>query len=58
MDVEYDGYNSMVYFLCYLNWENLYGVVELLWWCCWWLYIYMCIYVVGDFSYMLLAMIW
>jgi len=34
MGVEYDVYHSMVYFLIYLNCENLYEVVDL-WWCCW-----------------------
>jgi len=29
MGVEFDVYHSMVYFLIYLNCENLYGVVEL-----------------------------
>jgi len=58
MDVEYDVYHSLVYFLLYLDCENSYEIVESLWWCCWWLYMYMSIYVAGEFSYMLLATIW
>jgi len=31
MSVEYDVYHSMVYFLLYLNCEDLCEVIELLW---------------------------
>jgi len=35
---------------------GFYEVVELLWWCCWCLYMLICIYVVGELSYMLLVL--
>jgi len=58
MSVEYDVYHNMMYFLLiwivriYMKLLNYYGdeVGEL--------YMYMCIYAVGEFSYMLLATIW
>jgi len=56
--VEYDVYHNVLYLSPLLELWEFYEVVELLWWCCWWLYMCMCIYVVGEFSYMLLATIW
>jgi len=49
--VEYDVYHNVLYFSPLLELWEFYEVVELLWWCCWWLYMFMCIYV-GEFSYM------
>jgi len=52
----------MIMFWRWLRWCLLIimmMLVELLWWWCWWIiYMYMCIYVVGEFSYMLLVMTW
>ena len=48
--VEYDVYYNVLYFSPLLELWEFYEVVELLWWCCWWLYMFMCIYVVGEFS--------
>jgi len=55
MGVEYDVYHDVVYFLLYLNCENDIKLLNCLVMLLVFIYV-MCIYVVGEFSYMLLVL--
>ena len=55
MGVEYDVYHDVVYFLLYLNCENDMRLLNYLVMLLVFIYV-MCIYVVGEFSYMLLVL--
>jgi len=55
MGVEYDVYHDVVYFLLYLNCENDMKLLNYLVMLLVFIYV-LCIYVVGEFSYMLLVL--
>jgi len=55
MGVEYDVYHDVVYFLLYLNCENDMKLLNYLVMLLVFIYV-LCIYVAGEFSYMLLVL--